>query len=416
MNRTPYLVIGAGAAALACIRGIRSRDRDGAITLVAAESRLCHRPLLPYWLEGKTTDAQMEPVGEGFFAANGVAPMLGTRVERIDCAARAAVLEGGGTVPFERAFIGLGGRPIVPPGLRLDGTEGIETLSDWESARRVRGMVDGGHVTRAVVVGGGFMGLKAAEALARLGVSVGIVELGSYLLGAALDARAATMARSALEAHGIGVRCGVGVESVRREADRVTAVRLSDGSELPCELVLVAVGMAPDLAPVAHTPIATDRAIIVDEHLQTSVPGIYAAGDAARSGERRPVPTLVEARRMGAVAGFNMAGGERVFRPGVPMNATDICGLACIAIGTTRPDGDACEVLVHEDAARSAYRKIVLCRNRCVGAILMGDVEGAGVLARLVREGIDVSGFRGLLRDGTPDPALLPPAYWHGAP
>ncbi len=147
MNRTPYLVIGAGAAALACIRGIRSRDRDGAITLVAAESRPCRRPLLPYWLEGKTTDAQMEPVSEDFLAANGVAPMLGVRVERIDCAARAAVLEGGGTVPFERAFIGLGGRPIVPPGLRLDGTEGIETLADWESARRVRGMVEGGHVT-----------------------------------------------------------------------------------------------------------------------------------------------------------------------------------------------------------------------------------------------------------------------------
>ncbi len=73
-------------------------------------------------------------------------------------------------------------------------------------------------------------------------------------------------------------------------------------------------------------------------------------------------------------------------------------------------------MLVHEDPARPAYRKIVLRRNRCVGAILMGDVEGAGVLARLVREGIDVSSFRRLLREGVPDPALLPAAYWHGAP
>ncbi len=144
------------------------------------------------------------------------------------------------------------------------------------------------------------------------------------------------------------------------------------------------------------------------------MPGIYAAGDAAGAGDHRPVPTLAEARRMGEAAGRNMAGGNGAFRPGVPMNATDICGLACIAIGTTRPEGEGCELLVHEDPARPAYRKVVLRGSRCVGAILMGDVEGAGVLARLVREGIDVSGFRRLLRDGVPDPAQLPPAYWHG--
>jgi len=326
------------------------------------------------------------------------------------------VLAGGEALPFERAFIGLGGQPVVPPPLRVEGATGIETLADWESARRVRAMVEHGLVRRVVVVGGGFIGLKAAEALTRLGVSVTLVELGPHVLGAALDAHAAAMAQAALETRGIGVRCGVGVESVRHAAGSVTGVRLGDGSELPCGLVLVAIGMSPDLSPVAGTPIAVDRAIVVDDHLRTSVPGIYAAGDAARRGDNRPVPTLVEARRMGEVAGCNMAGEDRVFRPGVPMNATDICGLACIAIGTTRPEGDDCEVLVHKDPAGPAYRKVVLRGSRCVGAILMGDVEGAGVLARLVRERIDVSGFRRLLREGVPDPSLLPPAYWLGGP
>ena len=191
----------------------------------------------------------MAPVGEEFFTANGVRAMLGVRVERVDCAARTAVLGGGEAVPFEKAFLGLGGRPIVPPGLRAEAVAGVETLADWEGARRVRALIDGGRVRRAVVVGGGFIGLKAAEALALRGVAVSVVELGPHVLGAALDGRAAGMAQAALEARGIGVRCGVGVESVIAQADRVSGVRLSDASELPCELVLVAIGMAPDLAP-----------------------------------------------------------------------------------------------------------------------------------------------------------------------
>lgn len=418
MHETPYLLIGGSSAALSAIRGIRSVDPDRRITLVSRERDIFYsRPLLPYWLKGRVSDDRMSPVAPGFCEANRVKPITGVEVVRLSTETRTAHLADGSVLAFEKALIASGGRPIVPAGLDVEGVEGACTFSTWDDARRVKALIERGGVRQAVVVGGGFTGIKTAEALAALGIGCTVIEMAGRILGAALDATASSMAQAWLEKSGASVRCGAAVASVQSEAGHVCGVTLRDASVVQCQLLLVAIGMAPDPRLAHGSAIACERGILVDDRLETSVPGIFAAGDVAQARERltgdcRSVPTLSNARRQGWVAGVNMAGGEALFEGGVAMNSIEVGGLPCISIGRASAPDDAGETLTAHDAKRGTYRRLVLQGDRLIGAILVGSIGAAGILGHLIREGISVAACRHRLLDDEIPLDRLPPAYW----
>jgi len=399
----PYLIIGNSAAATGGVSGLREVDRDKPVTLIARETEHVYsRPLISYLLAGKVDEKRMHCRPPDFFETNGVEALLGLEVTRIDTEARTVRTSDGRTFAFEKLLIATGGRPIVPR--EIPGTEarGVFTFTTWEDARRIRSYIDEGGVKRAVVVGGGLIGLKSVEALQALGVETSIVELAERILSATFDQTASELASTFLREAGVEVRCGTTVSEIETSEGRVTGVRLRDGSRRPAALLLFAIGVTPDLRLVKDTRIAADQGILTDDTMETSVKGIYAAGDVVQTtdllgGAKRPIPILPNAYRQGHVAGVNMAGGRLTFKGGISMNAVDICGLPTISVGVTDPKSDGYEILSTLDARNSTYRKIVLKDDRIVGAIFIGQIDRAGIFTGLIRDKVNVSALKDLL-------------------
>ena len=402
MNNEPYIIIGNSVAGIAGVSGIRSADAERSITLISDEPHHTYsRPLISYLLAGKVDEENMHYRGPDFYECNDVQPLLGTRVERVDPDRQVLTTDDGEELGFAKLLIATGGTPIVPPDVEGVDADGVFTFTTWDDARKIAAYIEDNDVTDAVVVGGGLIGLKSMEALVERGLRTTVIELADGVLTATFDSTASGLARDVLEGAGVSVRCGTTVTRVVAEEGRVSGVTLRDGTEVPCGLVIFAIGVSPNVGIVADTGIRTDRGILVDETMMTSVQDIYAAGDVAQarellSGESRCIPIFPDAYRQGFTAGCNMAGERRNYGGGLVMNAVEVLGVPTISVGRTEADDD-CEVLSELDEEAPVYRKIVVRDNRVVGAVFFGEIEGAGIITGLIREGLDVSEFKDLL-------------------
>jgi len=388
---------------MAAIQGIREHDRDSPITLVAKEPHHTYsRPLITYLLGGAVDEDAMAYRPPDYYERSGVHALLGQEVTRVDTDSRSVATADGQQIGFGQLLIAVGGRPIVPTD--VGGTElaGVFTLTTLDDARRIKAYTDGREVRDALVVGGGLIGLKSVEALLKLGIRTTVVELADRMLSATFDQTASHLVQRRLREAGVEVLCENTVSRIRAADGGVGGAILRDGRELPCDLVIFAIGVLPDTAIVEGTDIEVDRGILVDDSMMTSVEGIYAAGDVAQArdllcGEKRCIAVFPSAYRQGRVAGANMAGGASLWEGGLPMNSVAICGLPTISVGLTSPPDEGYEVLSSLDEHACIHRKIVLRGNVIVGAIFIGQVERAGIITGLIRQKIDVSSFKDML-------------------
>ena len=402
-EQTRYTIIGNSAAGIGAVEAIRERDPRGRITVLSKEPYHAYsRPLISYWLGGKVDDDAMPYRDEDFYERHDVEPKLGVRAVGLDSERRVVKTEDGEEVPYDRLLVATGGAPMVPPQMEGAEAEGVFTFTTWNEARAIREYCESHGVSRAVVVGAGLIGLKSTEALVQMGLDVSVVELADRVLGATFDRTASDMAEAAMERAGVNVRCEDTISRIRREAGHVSGVTLRSGDELDADLVMMAIGVRPNVQPVAGSPVEVDRGILVDEHMETSVGEIYAAGDVAQAPELlseglQTLAILPDAYRQGAVAGANMAGETEKYAGGLPMNSVDVFGLPTISVGETDPDDEDAEILIDRDEAERIYKKLVLRRGVLVGAIFIGDIERAGIYTGLIRRKVDVSDYREVL-------------------
>lgn len=395
-----YVIVGNSTAAVAAAEAIRERDAGGRLVIVSREKRHTYsRPLITYLLAGKVDEPRMDYRRRDFYEKHNIETRLGVAVESVDPERRAVILADGSELGFEKLLLATGGKPIVPevPG---GDAAGVFTLTGWRDAERVREHLAANDVKRAAVVGAGMIGVKAIEALVRLGLAVTALELADRPLSAALDEAASRLAARELERNGVDLRCGTTVEKILTSGGRVTGALLRGGEQIDCQVLILAIGVRPDTAVVEGTAVQVDRGILVDDAMGTSVPGVYAAGDVAQarellSGERRPIPILPGAFRQGRVAGANMAGDPERYSGGLVMNSIAVFDLPTISVGLT--SGQGCEELVWGREEPPAYRKVLLRENRVVGAVLVGEIDRAGIFTGLIRGGVDVSSVRDLL-------------------
>jgi len=396
-----YVIIGNSTAAIGCIEGIRSVDPDRSVILVAKEP--CHtysRPLISYFLAGEIDAERMHYRPRDFYDANRVDARLGLAATRVDPEQK-IVETTNGSLHFEKLLIASGGRPFVPdiPGIEASG---VFTFTSWNDATVIGEYIEGNRAKRAVVVGGGLIGIKAAEALRARGLDVLVVELAGRLLPLALDAEGSRMAEESLRAAGVELECSTTVNRVLTEDGCVSGVLQGNDRTASCNLVIVAAGVVPATGLVAGSGIGVDKGILIDEGCRTSVEGIFAAGDVAQgcdalSGESRPIPIFPNAYHQGRVAGVNMAGGDASTNGTFSMNSVEVFGLPTVSVGLATASGDGYEELVHDDEASGTYRRVVLRGDRIVGALFVGDIDRAGIFTGLMRQGIDISSFKDLL-------------------
>jgi nitrite reductase (NADH) large subunit len=401
-----YVIIGNSVAAVGAIRGIRNIDPTGNITVISRERHTAYgRPLISYLLGGLITEKRMPYLPEGFYEEHRVNLLLNSEAVSLDSAKKQVKLAGGEAVPYDRLLIATGGDPFVPPIVGLSGKEKVFTFTTWDDAAKLKGL--SADIDRVVVIGGGLIGLKAAEGLHLLGKNVTIVELADRILSAAFDRPAGRIVARKMKANGIDVITEETVVSVEGEGADITGVTLKSGDFILCDTVIVAIGVRPAADFLKGSKVEVNRGVVVNDTMETSVKGIFAAGDVAEatdffSGQKNPMPIWPDAYIQGDIAGTNMAGGNKGYIGGLAMNSIEFFKVSTISMGITNPHDPAeYEVLTYLDQENYQYRKIVLQGNFLTGAVLVGNVERAGIFAGLVREKIDVSPFKDKLL--TPD-------------
>lgn len=398
-----YVIVGNSAAAIGAVEGIRSVDPNGRITLFSDEPfHTYSRPLISYYLFGKVTEEKMYYRPLDFYQRQSVEARLGTKVSSLALDEKAVVLESGEKVAYDRLILATGGKPILPPmpGREL---EGVSSFLKWEDVKGLEKTLFPG--VRTVVIGAGLIGLKAAEALVKRGAEVTVVELANRVLSAILDESAAGMVQQSLEEHGVTFFLENTVSEILGTDGKVSGVRLQNGTVCACDRVVIAIGVSPNADLARGTEITVNRGVVVDEALQTSVAGVYAAGDVAEGydvlyRQKRVLPILPNAYKQGFAAGVNGAGGRMSYRGSFAMNSIGFFDLPMITAGIVKPEGEEFTTLLTLDAKQRRYKKIVLREGKIVGFIALNQIDRAGILTGLMDQEVDVTQFQDdLLRE-----------------
>ncbi len=314
--KTNYLLIGGGMASMHAARLIRMKDAAGAITLVGKEPHLPYDrpPLSKEFLRGEKEPSQLLFEPRTFFEEKQIETLLGDPVDGLDVAAHTAHLAGGGHITFDKALIATGGEPVRLhiPGADLDGVFYLRSLDDAQAiARRA---ASGGA---ALVIGGGFIGMETGASLTALGVEVTVVEALPHIWPGFLDTSLAGFVQEYCEHRGVRFITGDKVTALPG-AGRSTGAVTASGRTVPCDFVCVGVGIRPETRLAEDAGLEVTDGIVVNEHMQTSHPDIYAAGDVVNYpdpvfGKRRRVEHWGHAEYCGQVAGLNMTGDSRAY-------------------------------------------------------------------------------------------------------
>jgi NADPH-dependent 2,4-dienoyl-CoA reductase/sulfur reductase-like enzyme/nitrite reductase/ring-hydroxylating ferredoxin subunit len=306
------VIVGGGAAGFAAAEKLRRLGYDGELTMLSADAAApVDRPNLSKdYLAGSAPEEWVPLRDDAFYRDQGIVLRLNAEVARIEFAARELVLADGSRLPYERLLLATGAEAVRlnTPGFELPHVHTLRTLADCRAI-----IAAAANARRALVIGASFIGLEVAASLLARGLEVHVVAPEQRPMERVLGPQLGDFVRKLHEQHGVRFHLGHGVQAI--EAQRV---RLDDGSTVDAELVVAGVGVRPRLALAQAAGLAIDRGVVVDAHLQTSAPDVYAAGDIARwpdphSGQAIRVEHWVVAQRQGQTAAANLLGAREVF-------------------------------------------------------------------------------------------------------
>ena len=359
------------------------------ITVFGAEPHPNYnRILLSPVLAGEMTLDEIILNDLAWYADNGIALHVNKKVVQIDRARRLVIAEDGTTVPYDRLLLATGSTPfILPvPGNELDGVIAYRDIADTDA------MIDAAKTHRhAVVIGGGLLGLEAANGLKLRGMDVTVVHIGPWLLERQLDEVAGGMLQQSLEARGLKFLLQAQTEALIADAagTRVRAVRFKDGLELPADLVVMAVGIRPNTALAESAGIHCNRGIVVSDTLQTFDPRIYAVGECVshRGIAYGLVAPLFE---QATVCANHLAHhGIGRYQGSVTSTKLKVTGIDLFSAGDFM-GGEGTEEIVLHDPAGGVYKKLVVKDNKLVGGVMYGDTADGPWYFQLLKDGRDV--------------------------
>lgn len=386
----PLVIVGKGMAATRLVEEISRRALGRyAIAVIGEEPRLAYnRVLLSPLLAGEIGQADIELKPAGWWQANGVSTFYGRPVTAIDRAAKTVTLADGPSLPYGKLVLATGSRPIrlSCPGADLPG---VLTFRDMADVAAMRERAASG--ARIVVIGGGLLGLEAATGLARAGAAVTLIHLADRLMERQLDAQGAAMLAEAIAYRGVEIRLNAATERFLG-SDRVEAVELADGTTIPADLVVVAIGVRPQIDLARAAGLGVQRGVLVDDGLATDDPAIFAIGECA---EHRGLSYgLVEpAYEQARVLAARLTGTPERYAGSLLATNLKVSGVGVFSAGEFE-DGDGTETVMLRDPAAGIYRKFVLRQGRLAGCVLIGDTQGALFYLGLIRSRQDVSAIR----------------------
>jgi len=394
-----YLIIGNCAAGINAIEGIRKLDGSGEITVVSDEDFPAYcRCLITDYVAGTRKKEDLLYREKDFYEKNKVNLILGERVNKVDISKKEIILQSGKKLSYDRLLVATGASPksLGIKGEEKYGVFGFRTLRD---ADEIIKLAD--ETRKAVIFGGGLIGLKAAYGLKKRGVDVQVMVKSPRILSQVVDTQAAEIIGKWLQENGISIRTGVAPEEILGDKE-VEEVRLDNGEKISARLVIVGKGVRCNTSLVEDSPIKVHWGILADDFLQTNIEGVFVAGDVAETKDlvfdRNEVNALwTAACEQGRIAGMNMVEKVKKYPGSIGANSADFFGLAFISVGYVRVREEGYEELIRSNPQEYRYKKVVLKNNIMVGFTVINNIENAGVYTALIRKKADISSVKDIL-------------------
>ncbi len=384
------IVIGAGMASGRALEQLFAAAPDAYdVTLFNAEPRGNYdRIMLSPVLAGDKTYEDIIIHDSQWYADNNVTCRFGEKIVAIDRVVKTVTADNGDVLPYDKLVFGTGSNPfIIPlPGHDLDGVIAYRDLEDTQL------MMAKGKGDKVVVIGGGLLGLEAAAGMAAHGVDVTVVHIMGHLMERQLDEAAGYLLKKSLEEKGITVLCGANSKEIKGTDGKVSALMLDDGTELPCDLLVMAVGIRPNIALATEAGLATGRGIHVDDQMLTSDENILGVGecvehDGAVFGLVAPLydqAKVVAKTLLGEEAKFT----QKTLSTKLKVTGCDLFSAGDFAEGPGRED------IVFRDPARGVYKRLVIEGDKIIGAVMYGDTADGSWFFQMIKDGTEISDMR----------------------
>lgn len=392
-SKLRVVVIGNGMAGIAVVEALLKTGAHLSITLFGDEPQTHYnRILLSDLLAGKTEAERIFTRPRNWYAERGIHAQLGLAISAVDPAAKYVTNADGGATPYDALVLAVGGVPFVPP---IPGREkkGVFLFRTLEETERIVAAARSSR--RAVVIGGGLLGLEAARGLINYGVSVTVAHLGDRLMEQQLDPAGASLLKRELERMGIRVLLKTTAEAILGE-EQVAGVRLTTGEDLPAGMALICTGIRPNLTLARQIGLRTNRGILVDDRMETSLPGIFAVGDVIEHREKT-YGLIAPLKEQGEVLADVLTGKDQR-RYGGTLCATTlkVAGIHLTSAGDFI-GGRGAEELIFVDTEKAIYKKCVIRQNRLAGMILLGDNKEGPRLFNLIQKGEEIGEIKSSL-------------------
>lgn len=382
-----YLIIGNGIAGLSATEEIRKKDSDAKILIVSSEKPSTYwRTRLSDLISKDFSEDEIYVKKEPWYSERHIDERLETAVERLDLENNKAILDNGEEIEYGKALLATGARPNIPPITNID-SKGVFAIRTIDDLMNFKSYVEGKD--KVVVIGGGILGLEAAYSALLLGKEVTVIESFDYLLSRQLDRELSALFEKTLNRMGIVTLTGKMTSEILRDNEAVAGVRLSDGSEIEADAILVQAGVRSNIDLAQNSGLATDRGILVDDSLQTEYPNVFAAGDCAQIGQFT-IGLWTSSQEMGRIAGHNMTGSHEVYEKPKPFSTLMVGDTKIFSAGITSGD-DITEIKREKD---DNIYKVFRQNGKYVGGILWGDIKFQNDIKDIVFDDKDIKETR----------------------
>ncbi len=389
------VIIGNGVAGVTTADHIRRHHPDCEIHLVGREEHhLYNRMGITRLIYGRSAMQGLYLMLESWYEERRISCWLNTQARTIDAEARTVTLGIGEVLEYDRLILATGSSGAVPA-IEGHALPGSFVLREAADAMKIRAYAQAHNSQRAVIAGGGLLGLEAAYALHKLGLQVTILERSKGLLRRQLDQESGQFLKVYLEQLGLEVLLESEVEAIEGGSDRdkqVKSLKLKSGFSIPCDIVVLAAGIKPNVELARKLGLKINQGIVVDNFMRTSQPNILAAGDVAEH-QGQVSGLWATAVSQAETAAINAVGGCEIYKPLVPVTMLKVVGVELTSIGNFEPTLPEDEVIVFKDAAAHRYRKLVISRGKIVGGILLGYPQDAPAVIAAVKKETDVTPF-----------------------
>ena len=383
------VIVGNGCAGAECIKALRQSGYRGEIHLLTDSRWPISNPMLTtYYVAGKIGFEGLFPYGAGqeFYLKHGVDLYPESVVVALDAKQKVAHAKSGLEIRYDQCLVATGATPVLPL-IEGIGSDRVYTLRTVEDAIRLKEAMTQAP-KKVLLIGASMVGIKVMELFYKAGVEVCLADLAEHIFPLSAHPECARIVEERLEQRGIHLRFGAGIEKVEETSRGVRAYFKGGTESEEADLLVMCIGVKANTGFIDRKQVAIDRGILVDEHMRTSIPGLYAAGDVAQgknllSGESEMIGLWSNARSQGRTAGRNMAGENESFRGNIPHNITHFMGMDFVGIGTVN-DHDRME----KKYDGKTYLLLFWKDGLLAGANFLDNYTGSGVVKNALMKGL----------------------------